>query len=336
MTNTLLDMINHAIGYRKNLSTDPGTNVYRIFNGYTEGIPDLILEVYGTSLLIFDHGKNSTFDTSFFEEVRKICWQNFPFLTSVFLKRRNGASEKDKKGNLLFGKEIVQFVVENDVKYAVHFQTNQDSSFYTDTRNLRIWLKNHSSGKTVVNTFAYTGSLGVAALSGGASKVIQTDITPRFLDLARLSGQLNGIPTKRHAFIEGDFYRVVSRLKTGKALYDTVIIDPPFFSSTEAGTVDLSTDSSRLINKVRPIVKHEGTIILVNNSLFLKGTTFYEQVESLCQNEYVSIKEIIPVPLDVTGYPETIKSSLSIDPAPFNHSTKMIILDIKRKDNRTE
>ena len=41
---------------------------------------------------------------------------------------------------------------------------------------------------------------------------------------------------------------------------------------------------------------------------------------------YMEIAELIPVPEDFTGYPETRRGSPIMDPAPFNHSTKIAVL----------
>ncbi|WP_345298120.1 hypothetical protein [Candidatus Villigracilis affinis] len=45
----------------------------------------------------------------------------------------------------------------------------------------------------------------------------------------------------------------------------------------------------------------------------------------------MKIRELIPVPEDFTGYPETRQGNPVTNPAPFNHSTKIAILDVKRK-----
>lgn len=333
MSSHNFSLISRAIEKRKDLVTS-GTNVFRIFNGFLEGIPNIVLEIYGSTLLIIDHHKSSTFESGFYEQIRRISWESFPYLKTAILKTRDQKSEKDKNGTLLFGEETIQYVLENDIKYAVHFRMNQDSGFYIDTRNLRKWLKANLIGKDVVNTFAYTGSLGVAALAGGANKVIQSDLNSKFLDIARLSVQLNGISPSRNILMAGDFFRTISRLKNGKKLFDCVIIDPPFFSSTQAGKLELLNDSIRLVNKVRPIIRHQGSIVLVNNSLFLSGADFYQQVQSLCESGYVSVRETIPIAQDVTGFPDTIVSSPPTDPYPFNHSTKIVVLNINRKDER--
>jgi 23S rRNA (cytosine1962-C5)-methyltransferase len=38
------------------------------------------------------------------------------------------------------------------------------------------------------------------------------------------------------------------------------------------------------------------------------------------------------VPPDCTGYPATRVSAPPVDPAPFNHPTKIAILRVRRKD----
>jgi 23S rRNA (cytosine1962-C5)-methyltransferase len=44
------------------------------------------------------------------------------------------------------------------------------------------------------------------------------------------------------------------------------------------------------------------------------------------------LEEIIPVPEDVTGFPQTIFRRPPSDPTPFNHPTKIAILRVKNKN----
>lgn len=93
-------------------------------------------------------------------------------------------------------------------------------------------------GKRVLNTFAYTGSLGVAAGVGGAEQVVQTDINAAFLSIAGKSWQLNDLRKDRHEIVEGDFFRVTARQRHAESLFDVVILDPPFFPTrTRAGWI---------------------------------------------------------------------------------------------------
>jgi 23S rRNA (cytosine1962-C5)-methyltransferase len=111
--------------------------------------------------------------------------------------------------------------------------------------------------------------------------------------------------------------------------FDCVFLDPPFFSLTSKGRVDLVTGSARLVNKARPLVNPGGHLVVVNNALFVSGTEFMNALEGLCAGGYLSIEELIPVPPDVAGYPQTIRRHSPADPTPFNHSTKIAILRVK-------
>ncbi len=56
-----------------------------------------------------------------------------------------------------------------------------------------------------------------------------------------------------------------------------------------------------------------------------------QMLEYLCKDGYLKIKDLISVPEDITGYPETQEGKPITDPSPFNHSTKIAILEVRRK-----
>ncbi len=307
--------------------------VYRLFNGFYEGCPGLTIDHYNTALVISDHNEPEG-DSENFKEIAAFLLDRVEGLSTILLKQRQHADEARKNGILLIGDSLPDEIREFDVTYALDLQMNQDASFYIDTRNLRRWLLDRCEGLDVLNTFAYTGSLGVAAGVGGAQRVIQTDLNSRFLAVGRRSWALNSLPIDGCEFIPGDFFRVVGRLRRADRLFGCVILDPPYFSITDAGQVDLQNQTTRLINKVRPLVAHEGWLVVVNNALFLSGKDFVTELKSLCHNPYLSFEGMIDVPQDVTGYPETITNPPPVDPTPFNHPTKIAILRAYRKDER--
>jgi 23S rRNA (cytosine1962-C5)-methyltransferase len=189
----------------------------------------------------------------------------------------------------------------------------------------------HLGGKAVLNTFAYTGSLGVAACAGGARRVVQVDLSRQYLNLAKSSYTLNGFAINKADFIVGDFWAQVSRLKRTGERFDCVLVDPPFFSTTSKGALNLNTDSARLINKVRPLINDGGWLVSINNALYVSGKDYMETLEALCTDGYLKIAELVPVPEDFTGYAQTRSGAPITDPAPFNHSTKIAVLEVKRK-----
>ena len=54
----------------------------------------------------------------------------------------------------------------------------------------------------------------------------------------------------------------------------------------------------------------------------------YATVSDIVDKEASSV---VALDRDFTGYPETILGAPPVDPAPFNHSTKIALLGVKRK-----
>jgi 23S rRNA (cytosine1962-C5)-methyltransferase len=331
----LFNQLEKALIHRKELLNQTGQHALRLFNGFLEGNSRWVVELFGKTLVINDHYKFSVDENQIVIEIRDHYLQWIPWVESVLFKLRNAPQPNDRRGKIIHGDQLPNEILEGEVRYAINLTINQDSSFYLDTRLLRAWLVENMNARTVLNTFAYTGSLGVAALAGGASSLIQNDLNKHFLELAKISSEINGYSPKRSKYLVGDFYKIVAMLKRQGSLFDCVILDPPFFSSTVAGRVDLVNQSAQLINKVKPLISHQGWLVVVNNALYLGGQSFYEMLEELCRDGYMEIETIIPVPQDVTGYPETIVAPPPVASAPFNHSTKIVVLRVRRKDEKT-
>jgi len=325
------DLIIKAVQQRQTVNAE--TEAYRLFNGFYEGLPGLVLDRYGPTLVVFNHGEPGAFQ-AVIDEISHWILQNLDDMESVLLKERQHPDERTKNGILMAGKTLPESITEFGVNYALDLQMNQDASFYLDTRNLRRWLFDHMSGLRVLNTFAYTGSLGVAAGAGGAKLVVQSDIKGNFLAIAQQSWTLNALPDQKCEILEGDFFRVTGRMRNKNRLFDAVIIDPPYFSQTNAGKVDLQQETTRLINKVRPLVAHEGWLVVINNALFLSGADFMDELMDLCQSPYLEFDQVIPVPTDITGTTDTIVDPPPVPTEPFNHPTKIAILKVFRKDER--
>lgn len=303
-------------------------SAYRLFNGHLEGYSELVIDCYAKTILFHNFAEPPGDGDQLIRFAQSYILSRLPWLESIVLKERNGVTAEARRGTLLYGEKPATKVREHGVAYALDLLLNRDASFYLDTRYVRQWLVDNVAGQRVLNTFAYTGSLGVAAQAGGATRVVHTDLNRRFLNVAKTSYTLNGFPIQKRDFQTGDFFPQVNRLKRESDRFDCVILDPPFFSSTAHGTVDMAHDSVRLVNKLRPLVEDGGRIIAINNALYLSGADYMASLQALCQNGYVDIEEIIAVPEDITGYAQTNHSRPVSDPAPFNHSTKIVVLRI--------
>ncbi len=331
---SLTALLDTALAARGDLLGTPHEGVVRLFNGFLEGHPELVAEMYADTLVLLNHARPAEAGEAALEEAQCFYLGRLPWLRTVVVKSRYVTPADPRftrNGIVTHGETPAREVREHGVRYAVELLLNQDTSFYPDTRLLRRWALDHLAGARVLNTFAYTGSLGVAALAGGAARLVQLDRTRGFLEIARASHALNRHATTVDTFWTGDFFAAVSRLKRDRALFDCIFLDPPFFSTSAQGTVDLVGESQRLINKVRPLLADGGRLVAVNNALFLPGADYLRTLEALCADGYLAIETFVPVPDDCAGPASTRVRDLPADPAPFNHATKIAILRAKRK-----
>lgn len=306
---------------------------YRLFNGFYEGLPGLVIDRYANTLLISNHSRQPESLKSTIDLIAQFSSTEISGIESILLKSRHSNDPEARKGKFIQGQTLPQEISEHGIHYAIDLRLNQDDSFYLDTRNLRDWLMQNSQGKSVLNCFAYTGSLGVAALAGGAAAVVQTDLNGEALALAERSRNLNNF-RQEMCLIKRDFFSAINALKKSEKLFDMVILDSPFFSSTRFGKVDLQQQHVQLINKVRPLVAHQGSLIVINNALYVPGKQIIDEISELSKTGYVSLESMVEIPTDITGYPGTIQEQPPTDPAPFNHPTKISILRVLRKDQR--
>lgn len=329
---TVISLIEKALEARAHLFDARHESSFRLFNGFTEGEPNLVIDLYASTLLIHNYADDPEQGRWIAEQAAQFLQDQLPWLRAGIVKTRNSESQEERRGRLLFGEKPDTKIKEHNVWYFIDLTMNRDASFYLDTRKLRKWLIENMRGKTVLNTFAYTGSLGVAALAGGATRVVQHDLNRQFLNVAKSSYTLNGFPIQKEDFAAEDFFTLAAQLKRINETFDCVIIDPPFFSSTAKGRVDQVNESARLINKVRPLINDGGILIAINNALYVSGKQYRQTLDTLCKDGYLTIRELIPVPEDFIGYNQI--RTLVTDPSPFNHSTKIAILDVTRKLSR--
>lgn len=332
---SIIALLEAALSSRADLIDERHESAFRLFNGFYEGCPEIVVDVYARTLVIHNYANPPEDGLAAVDEARLFLRSSLPWLRTVILKTRHSPHPDRRRGVVLEGDSPDRKVREHGLWYALDLRMHRDASLYLDTRNLRKWAVDNLRDKTVLNAFAYTGSLGVAAMGGGAKRVVHLDLNRNFLNLAKTSYTLNGFPIVKSDFISNDFFPGISRLKRDLkgdgTLFDCIFLDPPFFASTAKGTVDLAADNQRLINKVRPLAADGGWLVAINNALFVSGRDYMSMLEELSADDYLRIETLIPVPDDFTGYPATRTGEFVTDPAPFNHPTKIAVLRLKRK-----
>ncbi len=328
---SVLSLLDTALAARGARDDTTHQGAMRLFSGFYEGAPDLVVDCYGRTLVLHNYADPPARADATLQAVTAFLLERLPWVDAVVLKTRNAPTLAERNGELRVGTKPETRVREDGVWYALDLLMHRDASLYLDTRNLRQWAMQHLASLTVLNTFAYTGSLGVAAMAGGAGHVVHLDLKREYLNVAKTSYTLNGFPIAKADFRAGDFWTQISHMKRIGERFDCIFVDPPLFAATGKGTVDLVTQSHRVINKVRPLINDGGYLVAINNALFVSGAAYLHTLETLCADGYLAIEALIPVPPDCTGYPETRVRLPLVSPEPFNHSTKIAVLRVRRK-----
>ncbi|MCF6278186.1 MAG: class I SAM-dependent methyltransferase, partial [Anaerolineales bacterium] len=185
-------VLHNAVAARADLFDEKHQSAFRLFNGFLEGNPDIAIDLYARTAVIHNYADAPAEGESSVRAAQELLQEKFDWLRAIIVKTRKGTTPQEKNGVFVFGEQADDRIREHGIRYAVDLTLNRDTSFYLDTRNLRKWAIGHLRGKRVLNTFAYTGSLGVAAQAAGAERVVQTDLSRKFLNVAKTSYTLNG------------------------------------------------------------------------------------------------------------------------------------------------
>lgn len=151
------------------------------------------------------------------------------------------------------------------LRFEVRPGKQQNVGLFLDTGPLREWLKANSESCNVLNLFAYTCALSVAALAGGAKSVTNVDMSKPSIEWGNQNHMLNGqgpMPIKR---IPHNLFKSWGRIKQfGR--YDLVIIDPP---SQQKGSFSAEKNYKSVVRRMKELCNPGATIIAALNSPFL-------------------------------------------------------------------
>jgi 23S rRNA (cytosine1962-C5)-methyltransferase len=137
----------------------------------------------------------------------------------VALRRAGVAAEERMLWGALPAGPIA--IEERGRRYLVDVRHGQKTGFYLDQRDARDLVASLATGRRVLDAFAYTGGFAVAALGGGAARVVAVESSESALALARENTAFAGARCECRA---GDAFETLRR---ESADFDLVVLDPP-------------------------------------------------------------------------------------------------------------
>lgn len=255
------------------------TNAYRLIHGEGDGLPGLIVDYYNGVVVLQAHSSGMYNDRLQIAEAIKQVMGND--LLSIFYKSHATSPGKLRNADedeYLFGATNVPHgVVENDNKFYVDWESGQKTGFFLDQRENRKLLGFFSKGKSILNTFCYTGGFSVYALQAGASRVHSVDASERAVELTRRNIELNGFDSDIHACYAADTFEY---LKNKHNEYDVIILDPPAFAKHRDARHQAVKGYQRLNVEAMKAIKPGGIIFTFSCSQVVDKQLFYNTVVS--------------------------------------------------------
>lgn len=223
-----------AIAYdvRRSLSlTDNDkTNCYRLIHGEGDSLPGLVVDIYDTTAVVQCHSVGmyrsrmaiaEAIRHTYSERITAIydkSSQTVPFKAGLNAVDGYIWGHSDHKSHVVY---------ENGEKFMVNWEEGQKTGFFLDQRQNRELVKLYAKGRTVLNTFCYTGGFSVYAASGGALEVCSVDASERAVKLAEENMRLNFGEDFKHEAVAADAVEYIKQIGNK---YDLIILDPPAFA----------------------------------------------------------------------------------------------------------
>ncbi len=205
------------------LSGNSESNCFRLVHGEGDEMPGLIIDVYADSAVIQAHSSGMFLAT---ETIAAALQKVLPKIAHIYSKSRASLHDESVEDGYVLGGSNECVALEYGLKYRIDYAGGQKTGFFLDQRENRKLLREMSAGKTVLNTFSYTGGFSMAAIQGGAKKAVSVDVSASAVKLADENAALNSFE-KKHEGIVAD---VMQFLREGEELFDIVVLDPPAFA----------------------------------------------------------------------------------------------------------
>ncbi len=256
------------------------TDCVRLFHGVAEGLPGMTIDRYGPLVLVQDF--RDTLDAEAWTRLQDLLSSAVPDAPHRVLNRRGKSSQTPQ------APATPQALADHEgreggLRFRIRARhRGQDPLLFLDLRAGRQWVREQARDLRVLNTFAYTCGVGVAAAAGGAREVWNVDFATSSLDVGDENAALNGVRMTR---VQDDALLVLRQcaglaikgraarrpfVKRPPRAFDLVVLDPPRWARSPFGAVDVARDYPSLFKPAVLATAPGGRVLATNH---LAGVT---------------------------------------------------------------
>ncbi len=292
--------IKQAFLLRKNLGLigNKNTNCFRLIHAEGDNCPGLIIDIYDTTAVIQCHsiGMHRSIN-----EIKNAIQNEVKFIDTIYDKSSAYLPTEyaeTMNNSYLLGEQHEIVALENNNKFKIDIEQGQKTGFFLDQRDNRNLLAQYCKGKSVLNTYCYSGGFSIYALNNNAKEVISIDSSKTAMNLVSENIIINfpSNETNHHAFCDDVFHF----FKISDLNFDVVILDPPAFAKSINKRHNAIQAYKRLNAEGLKRINKGGIIFTFSCSQVVSKELFYSTVMSAAieANRDVKILHYLSQPAD--------------------------------------
>jgi 23S rRNA (cytosine1962-C5)-methyltransferase len=255
-----------AVELRRSLGLIDDEPTYRMVNGEGDGLPGLWADAYGPFAVV-GAASNGLLGLARLLAAAVLELERPKFRGVVIKVRGKDPQDRTAKDEVLGERPPPKLLTQElGATYEVHLLGSLNVGLFGDMREHRRGIGRFTAGRRVLNTFAYTGALSVAAARAGATAVTSVDLSSGVLAWARENFRLSGFAADdpRFRFEVSDVRRFMEKERAAGATYDTIILDPPTVSAARASQWSMKKDYPDLLALATKLLPREGGTLWVS------------------------------------------------------------------------
>jgi len=304
--------IKAAIVYRADFYNDVNTTAFRVFNGEGDGVGGLTIDFYEKYYLVtwYSIGIYTLKDTIL--DALKSCVD----FKGIYQKKRfdEKGQYKDDADDFICGEKAPTplIVKESGENFAVHLDDGPMVGVFLDQRDVRKTIRDkYAKGKTVLNTFSYTGAFSVFAACGKSQKTTSVDLANRSRSKTKEQFNVNNINVEDQDIVVDDIFNYFKFAIKKQLRFDIVVLDPPSFARSKKRTFSAAKDYTNLLKDAIAITNKNGIIVASTNCANFGIMTFRDFISKAFResNKKYKIEETFFLPKDFKVCDEFQESS---------------------------
>ena len=296
-----------ALTCRDEFFSSKQTTAFRVFNGEGDGIGGLSIDYFDGYYMLTWYSKGIY---NFKDDILEALKSHVHY-KGIYEKKRfdtKGMYLNDEDDFVCGAKADAPIIVkENGVNFAIYLDDGAMVGVFLDQRDVRKAIKDrYSNGKTMLNTFSYTGAFSLFASLGGATKTTSVDLAKRSRPKTSEQFSINKIDPKTQDIIVEDVFNYFKYALRKKLLFNLVVLDPPSFARSKKHTFSASKDYVKLLKEAIQITSKYGVIVASTNSANFGMKTFRDFITKAFKelDGKFEVKESYTLPSDFKVNPK--------------------------------